>query len=32
MEIAGWEKSDSAMRVITASMERYAEKYLRVGP
>jgi len=32
MEIRGWEKSDSAMRVIAASMERYAEKYLRVGP
>ena len=32
MEIAGWEKSESAMRVITASMERYAEQYLRVGP
>ena len=32
MEIAGWEKSDAAMRVITASIERYADKYLRVGP
>jgi hypothetical protein len=32
MEIAGWEKSDSAMRVITASIERYADTYLRMGP
>jgi inorganic pyrophosphatase len=32
MEIAGWEKSEAAMRVITASMERYADKYLRLGP
>ena len=32
MEIGGWEKSDAAMRVITASIERYTEKYLRVGP
>ena len=32
MEIAGWEKSDSAMRVITASIERYADQYLRIGP
>ena len=32
MEIAGWEKSDSAMRVIVTSIERYADKFLRVGP
>ena len=32
MEIAGWEKSESAMRVIVASIERYTDKYLRVGP
>jgi inorganic pyrophosphatase len=32
MEIAGWEKSESALRVITDSMERYADKYLRLGP
>jgi inorganic pyrophosphatase len=32
MEIAGWEKSESALKVITDSMERYADKFLRVGP
>jgi inorganic pyrophosphatase len=32
MEIRGWEQSEAAMRVITTSIERYADKYLRVGP
>ena len=32
MEIAGWEKSDSAMRVITNRWIATRDKYLRVGP
>jgi hypothetical protein len=32
MEIAGWEKSESAMRVIKDSITRYADKYLKLGP
>ena len=32
VEIVGWEKSEVAIKVILDSMERYEEKYLRVGP
>ncbi len=32
VQIAGWEKSEMAMRVVTESIERYAEKYLKAGP
>ena len=32
VEIVGWEKSEVAMRVIQDSIERYEEKYLRLGP
>ena len=32
VEIVGWEKSEAAIGVILDSMERYEEKYLRVGP
>jgi inorganic pyrophosphatase len=32
VEIIGWEKSEVAMKVITDSVVRYEEKYLRVGP
>jgi inorganic pyrophosphatase len=32
VEIVGWEKMDVAMQVIQDSIDRYAEKYLRVGP
>ncbi len=32
VEILGWEKSEVAMEVITASVRRYDEKYLRAGP
>jgi hypothetical protein len=28
----GWEKSEVAIKVILDSIERYEEKYLRVGP
>ena len=31
-EIIGWEKSEIAMQVILDSIERYEEKYLRLGP
>ncbi|MFL5575909.1 MAG: inorganic diphosphatase [Gemmatimonadaceae bacterium] len=32
VQILGWEKSDVAMRMILESMDRYAKKYLDVGP
>jgi len=32
VEIVGWEKSEAAMSVIQDSIDRYEEKYLRVGP
>jgi inorganic pyrophosphatase len=32
VEIIGWEKSEVAMQVISDSVRRYEEKYLRVGP
>jgi inorganic pyrophosphatase len=32
VEIVGWEKSEVAMAVIQDSIERYEEKYLRLGP
>jgi inorganic pyrophosphatase len=32
VEILGWEKSDSAMRIINESIARYANAYLQVGP
>lgn len=32
VEIVGWEKSEVAIQVIMDSIERYEEKYLRVGP
>jgi inorganic pyrophosphatase len=32
VQMLGWEKSEVAMRVIVASIERYAETYLRAGP
>ncbi len=32
VEIVGWEKSEVAMKVIQDSIERYEEKYLRLGP
>jgi inorganic pyrophosphatase len=32
VEIVGWEKSEIAMKVIQDSIERYEEKYLRLGP
>ena len=32
VQILGWEKSEVAMRVITESIERYADAYLAVGP
>ena len=32
MQIIGWEKSDVAMQVIQESIDRYTEKYLRLGP
>jgi inorganic pyrophosphatase len=32
VQVAGWEKSEVAMRVIGESIERYAEKYLGEGP
>ena len=32
VQTAGWEKSDKAMRVITDSITRYADKYLFQGP
>ncbi len=32
VEIIGWEKSESAMRVIDESIVRYAEQYLSQGP
>ena len=32
VEIVGWEKSEVACQVIQDSIERYEEKYLRLGP
>jgi inorganic pyrophosphatase len=32
VQTVGWEKSEKAMRVITDSITRYAEKYLLQGP
>lgn len=32
VQMVGWEKSERAMRVITDSITRYAEKYLLQGP
>ena len=32
VEIVAWEKSEIAMKVIQDSIERYEEKYLRLGP
>jgi inorganic pyrophosphatase len=32
VQIQGWGKSDQAMRVITESIDRYNDEYLRVGP
>jgi inorganic pyrophosphatase len=32
VQTVGWEKSDTAMRVITESIDRYEETYLRAGP
>lgn len=32
VQTVGWGKSDVAMQVITDSVARYAEKYLKVGP
>ena len=32
VELRGWEKSEVAMQVILESIERYAEKYMKVGP
>jgi inorganic pyrophosphatase len=32
MQIIGWEKSDVAMQVIQESIDRYTEKFLRLGP
>jgi inorganic pyrophosphatase len=32
VEILGWEKSDVAMALVLESMQRYEEKYLKVGP
>ena len=32
VELRGWEKSDTAMRVIRESIDRYAERYLSEGP
>lgn len=32
VQIVGWEKSETAMRIIEESIERYAETYLRLGP
>ncbi len=32
VEIVGWEKSEVAIQVIMDSIDRYEEKYLRVGP
>ena len=32
VQIVGWEKSDRAMRVITDSIQRYNDTYMRVGP
>jgi inorganic pyrophosphatase len=32
IEIAGWQKSEVAMRIIMESIERYEEKYMKVGP
>jgi inorganic pyrophosphatase len=32
VEIVSWEKSEVAMKVIQDSIERYEEKYLRLGP
>ena len=32
VHIAGWEKSEVAMRLITESIARYDSTYLRVGP
>jgi inorganic pyrophosphatase len=32
VQILGWEKSEVAMRMILESMDRYARKYLDVGP
>ena len=32
VEILGWEKSDVAMALVVESMQRYEEKYLKVGP
>ncbi len=30
--IVGWQKSEVAMQMIVRSIERYAERYLKVGP
>jgi inorganic pyrophosphatase len=32
VEIAGWEKSEVALKVINDSIRRYEDKYLQVGP
>jgi inorganic pyrophosphatase len=32
VQTVGWEKSEKAMRVITDSITRYAERYLLQGP
>jgi inorganic pyrophosphatase len=32
VEIVGWEKSESAMRIVMDSIERYERTYMEVGP
>jgi inorganic pyrophosphatase len=32
IQTVGWEKSESAMRIILESIQRYDEKYLELGP
>jgi inorganic pyrophosphatase len=32
VQVLGWEKSESAMRIIVESIDRYAATYLQLGP
>jgi inorganic pyrophosphatase len=32
VQVLGWETADSARRIIQESIDRYAEKYLSIGP
>jgi inorganic pyrophosphatase len=32
VQVLGWEKSESAMRIINEAVRRFEEKFLRVGP